>query len=481
MFAKIDKILEVFRPCFSRYSAFTWFVVVMIGVLVRCDHEGLSSIVRWLALPPDAYDSLVHFFVADSWSIPTVLSMWATWVSSHCPVIEFHGRPLLIGDGIKVAKEAKRMPGVKPLHQNSANNSKKTYINGHHVGVAGVLIGTLSKAFCLPLEGAVHEGVNDLRPEKGLNGEAPTLITRMATLLIANANAIGRDCYATVDAYFAVGPMFLMLQLAVNVSGEQVVHLITRAKNNSVAYQDTQAGRAYQKKTKLTLMKLFEQPELFSEAQITSYGVTKTVSYYCANLVWKPIEGLLRFVLVHDAGQYYILMCSDLTLEPLTIISIYSYRTKIEVMFDVLKNLLGGFCYRFWTKSLPKLKPGIHRRDTELTKQQQHNVVKTLEAIERFINLVIIAVGILQYVSLTAHAEVWKGYHGWLRTYSSEYPSEQVVQNVIRSEFFHQRSKVPYCRTLERITQKQQTRRVPGSKTPKSTNHGEYRRQSQQK
>jgi hypothetical protein len=473
MFARLDGILHVFRPCFSGYAAFTWFVVCMVGFFVRCDHEGLSSIVRWLALPPNCYDAVGHFFVAKSWNLPLVLSMWAAWVAGHCPLMEFNGRPLLIGDGIKVAKEAKRMPGVKSLHQDSDNNRKKTYINGQHVGVVGLLIGTVSKAFCLPLEGALHEGVNDLRPEDGLNGNDPTLITRMATLLMAKATALGHACYATVDAYFAVGPMFLMLQQRLTTSGTQLVHLITRAKNNSVAYPDTDAGRAYKKSDKVKLMPVFEQEDLFSQAELTRYGVTKTVQYYCVNLVWEPVAGLLRFVLVNDAGQHYILMCSDLTLDPLTIITIYAYRMKIEVMFDVVKNLVGGFCYHFWSTSLPKLKRGVPHHYATLARTEQKRLSHTLTAIERFINLAAMAVGMLQYLSLTAHEAVWDGYHGWLRTYSSAYPSERVVQNVLRSEVFHGGTKVPCCRTFEILQHKQRTYRITGSTQEKFTNHGQ--------
>ena len=44
-----------------------------------------------------------------------------------------------------------------------------------------------------------------------------------------------------------------------------------------------------------------------------------------------------------DGTETFILMCSDLTLEPLDIIRAYSYRFKIEVNFKVLKHLMGAF------------------------------------------------------------------------------------------------------------------------------------------
>jgi hypothetical protein len=37
----------------------------------------------------------------------------------------------LVGDGIKVSKEGKKMPGVKHLHQSADSNTKAEYIMGH--------------------------------------------------------------------------------------------------------------------------------------------------------------------------------------------------------------------------------------------------------------------------------------------------------------------------------------------------------------
>ncbi|WP_179090284.1 hypothetical protein MHI37_02635 [Paenibacillus sp. FSL H8-0548] len=56
-----------------------------------------------------------------------------------------------MGDGMKQAKEARRMPGVKKLHQESKNSSKAKYIFGHLFGAIGILMGTSQKSFGLPL------------------------------------------------------------------------------------------------------------------------------------------------------------------------------------------------------------------------------------------------------------------------------------------------------------------------------------------
>jgi hypothetical protein len=52
----------------------------------------------------------------------------------------------------------------------------------------------------------------------------------------------------------------------------------------------------------------------------------------------------LRFVLVKDGEQKFILMCSDLAMTPEEIIILYARRFKIEVTFKMFKHVIGGFC-----------------------------------------------------------------------------------------------------------------------------------------
>ena len=190
------------------------------------------------------------------------------------------------------------------------------------------------------------------------------------------------------------------------------------------------------------------------------YGESKTVSYYCANLLWKPIEDMIRFVWVMDGENTYILMCSDLKLSPTEIITIYSYRWKIEIMFFALKHWRGGFGYHFWTRAFPKLKRGQTLDVTTCSPEARRPLAQTLDTIERFVNLAAMALGLLQYLALTHGAQIWQSYHGWLRTYSSSVPSEAVVQSVVRAEFFSSAGKVPHCRALELLLEKSSRRPV---------------------
>jgi hypothetical protein len=120
-------------------------VITVIGFIVRIDHHGVSSVIRWLNLDPSKYTSLLLFFRASSWNLKEIQQKWLQIVLTHCPAITINGRYLIVGDGIKIAKEAKKMPGVKRLHQESDNSSKAPYIYGHHFGVLGILTGWVKK------------------------------------------------------------------------------------------------------------------------------------------------------------------------------------------------------------------------------------------------------------------------------------------------------------------------------------------------
>ena len=425
----------------------------MFGFIVRLDHLGASSFVRWLFLTPDCYELMLRFFRASSWVLPDLLSRWASICVDLFPQMEFNGRRILIGDSTKVSKEAKKMPGVKTLRQESENSGKAKYIRGHHFGFVGLLVGSMAKALCVPLQGELHEGVEQIRSGEPFAGKPATLVTRMAYLVVEKAKQIGCLCYVVVDAYYSVGPMFQILKSAVDEQGRRLVHVIVRAKDNYVGYMYHGAPqKKIDEDKKVTLRDIFDYPELFEEAELTIYGQVKTVRYFCTDLLWKPINDLIRFVCIIDAEGRYILMSSDLDLTATQIITLYSYRCKIEVMFLALKHLIGAFSYHFWTKSLPKMKRNKPLDYSSLISSQKMKCDQAIEAIERFVNLGAIALGLLQYLALTRPVQIWESYQGWLRTYPSDIPSEGVVQSVLKAEFFSAQ-KVPACRTFELIRQ----------------------------
>lgn len=302
--------------------------------------------------------------------------------------------------------------------------------------------------FCIPLCAELHEGVADIRrlqnkAEPVVDGHAKVSVTTLMAAMAADLSAaLGKSCLLVLDAYFAVGPVFAILKKVADPGGHRLIHMVTRAKSNAVGYTDPPAktgrpGRPRQYGLKLNLMALFETAA-FEQTVIELYGSCKTVSFLCLDLIWKPVEEKIRFVLVSDGTERFILMCSDLTLSAPDIIRAYSYRFKIEVSFKMLKHLMGAFFYRFWTSAWPRIGK---RTESDLSQttdiRRQRLIQQSTDAIEAFANFGCIAMGILQIIALNFHQTIWNQYAGWLRTVTSTIPSEEVVRSVIQQEYYH--------------------------------------------
>lgn len=465
---EISGVLTRFESCFARKAAFSWFVVIVFGLLVRLDQHGVTSLFRWLGLEPDLYVCALSFFRASSWTLADLQLRWSKIVKEEFPLITVGDYLVIIGDGIKIVKEARKMPGVKKLHQDSANSGKAEYIFGHHHGVLGILAGSAKKLFCVPLAAEIHEGMQKIRELAGKEdptstGEAvkASLITSMTTMACNMVKNLDRKCILVLDAYFAVGPAFLAIEGLVDAGGNRLLHLITRAKGNVVAFEEPERktgrrGRPPVYGRRVPLAELFRtRRDEFQQVKVETYGKQRVVSFLCLDLIWKPIKGKVRFVLVIDGGEKFILMCSDLLLDPALIIAAYGYRFKIEVCLKMLKLLVGSFCYHFWSKSLPKRDHCGHSDlDSVTDEKYKANIVKTVRAIEAFMNFGCIATGILQLLSLKCGRIIWKRYRGWLRTSTSEVPSEETVMTVIQESFFHNFSDFRNTRIYAIITAK---------------------------
>ncbi len=117
-------------------------------------------------------------------------------------------------------------------------------------------------------------------------------------------------------------------------------------------------------------------------------------------------------------------------LSPPQVIEAYSWRFKIEVCFRTLIQLLGGFCYRFWLKSMPtapKWPQNLSLTNSE--KDFPYQVSRKVEAFERFVNLNAIALSLLQVLALEMPQQVWEVFPLWFRTLPKHgFPSEQIVR-----------------------------------------------------
>src|ERR1019366_2339975 len=123
---------------------------------------------------------------------------WRALVFRFDPgLLRVNGKPVLVGDGIKVAKAGRKMPGVKKLHQESDSNTKPEYIFGPSCQAVAVLTQALSSVFALPLACRIHEGTVFSNPDHR------TLLDKM--ILLLDSLDLNEPFYFVADAYYASG------------------------------------------------------------------------------------------------------------------------------------------------------------------------------------------------------------------------------------------------------------------------------------
>lgn len=442
----IDEVLSTFRPCFSRKAAYEWFVVIVVGLMVRADHLGLTAIIRSLALHPRHYESMLHFFRSSAWSLDSLRLAWFNVVRRLAPLLYVRGRVVLVGDGMKQAKEGRRMPGVKKLHQESENSSKSEYIFGHLFGAIGILAGSPLKWFCLPLFMNLQDGVKTILGWDGSSSERQdSHVVQMIDQAFIAAHSF-EGALLLLDRYFLSIPALQRL-LEGHRAGGSPMHIVTKAKMNAVAYEhpvrQSGRGRPPKKGQTLKLAELFHtRAAEFQSIQVMIYGKEETVSYLCLDLLWG--QGLyqeLRFVLVKQGDRHSILVSTDVSLEAAEIITLYGYRFKIECTFREMKQVIGAFGYRFWSKSMPKLKRYLRKSEVHPLEQvksapQRKRIRQTLQAIEGFVMCSVIATGLIQLIALKFSGRTPALLFRYLRTPSKAIVSEATVMAHLRQSIF---------------------------------------------
>ncbi len=351
------------------------------------------------------------------------------------------------------------MPAVKKLFQESENSSKAAYIFGHMFGGLGILIGNQEKRFCLPLSLRLHDGLQFLDSWKESADRARTHVIQMVEDAYEAARTFGNSLLL-LDRYFLSVPALTRLA-ELNASGPARMEIVTKAKQNCVAYQlpERKAGRGRppKKGEKVILKDLFcVDRSQFITTTLDLYGEQKQVEYLCVDLLWgQKLYQMLRFVLVKYKNTHSILVSTCLDLTPEAIIRLYSYRFRIESCFRELKQQIGGFGYHFWTRAMPKLshfsKKGTPDPLDKICDDKLRTAVQaTVRAVEGFVMFSCIAMGLLQMLSLLYSNSLDLPNFRYLRTHSSCAASEGTTMCFLRRYLFRFMAFLPDL-TISRI------------------------------
>jgi len=438
-------LVSQLRPACARNKTFLWMTTCLAGMTIRRDMMGVTSIVRALGLTAACYDRVLDFFHSPSLDLHKLTVAWRALVFAHHPgILRVGGKPVLVGDGIKIAKAGRKMPAVKRLHQESDSNTKPEYIFGHSCQAIAVLARALASVFAIPLTCRIHEGL------VFSNRDHRTLLDKM--VLLINALEIPEPFYFLADAYYSTGKIIRGLIAKGN-------HLVSRVRCNAVAYESAapaspdaprQRGRPKKYGKKIKVLSLLDNADRIQRAPSPIYDEKNvTIEFVVADLLWRTVGILVRFVVVrHPHRGAIVLMTTDTSLPALEIIRMYGLRFKIEVSFKQAVHTIGTYAYHFWMAAMTPLRRVSGNQYLHLKpKEYRDAVTRKLAAYHRHIQLGLIAQGLLHILAAIAPRLIWRFFGSWFRTIRpGRAPSELIAATALGNalpEFLADTRKAP--------------------------------------
>jgi hypothetical protein len=222
--------------------------------------------------------------------------------------------------------------------------------------------------------------------------------------------------------------------------------VVSSAKRNAVGYlpyggtpTKKMRGRPRLYGQKIKLSTLFENPDAMQTAESPVYGEKGVVlKYRFIDLLLRPRAIKVRFVaVIHPTRGSSLFVSTDLSLHPVEIIRLYGLRFKIEVSFKQALRTLGSYAYHFWMMSMTPLRKAsgdqyLHRKSD----RYRNKVRRKLNAYHRFIQIGLIAQGLLQFLAVSCPALVWAHFNSWIRTIRPGIPPSEFVTSIaLRNSF----------------------------------------------
>lgn len=431
------------------FTCATYFVVAVVGFIVREDGYGVTSFVRALNLPGNCYNGLICFFKKSSVDKMILEQKWWHVVDTMCFPCTIDGKMILIIDGTKVIKEGKRMPSIKKLGQTSEDQTKPTFIWGTNYQSVSLLCGNENNKFCIPLTMPIVDGVSATADWEDSPYKKESQIVRAANDACEIAKELNKRAIVLGDRYYlSRNAVKILLEYNKSHPGYEL-YLVSKAKSNYTAYlpltEEEKKDKRRKKGEKVKLFDFFDDVNTqFEEKTVFLYDKETEVKVARKELLWGyGVYVPMSFVLV----QYWddekgtlrreVLGSMDTTLSTTEIMQLYSCRFKIEVQFKDMKSHVKTFSYRFWSKCQPLLNKKRKKGDPDPLEsvtdpEARKLILKTLNATELFVFCGMVAQGIIQAIAIRYSIEGDLSKLRFQRTKANDIPSVENIMYVIR-------------------------------------------------
>lgn len=424
-----------FRPAFSRSAAYENFRLALLTFMTSIERKGVTDTARLL---PDnfdfsdrnrCYEAMIKFFKrSDAFDHKSLWRILAEIMRDSNLLYrdKESGRCFLVIDGHNVIKSGRRMPCVGKMTQHSETPSKPKNTFGHLVGSLGVVAGSENtKLSCFLIAGEIQSGEDQIRVWN--REDEMALASHIVKMLkmVRVATETFKHCFLLGDSYFFTDPALTIIKHHNALHPDRTIVMISKAKRNCVAWTPPpekvpgQVGRPHIRGYKVHPWELFDDEDAFTEVTIKLYGKEEKTKYRELILLWGKNYTPVKFVLtVSDRGMA-ILVCTDTTVDAITIITSYSRRWKVEASFKVSSQDTKAFNYHFWSKAQEKLDRFASSSDPDpllaVEEKDRKAIMNTFRAYERFISISFIAQSLLQLIALILEE---RGYESkmWLRT-----------------------------------------------------------------
>lgn len=427
-------LIQVFfqlRPAFSRLQTTRWACLVVLGFCIRREKAGVTSFIRAFHLNGSVYQSLLDSFSTHAVNLDLLNQLWLQLCLKLFKPVMVNDRIVFACDGIKAPKEGRRMPAVKLCHQSSTNNSKPDYVMAHSMQMLSLLVeGFGRKITAILLSARIHEGI------VFSNRDHRTLLDKMSAMVQSTLTVEGQKFLLVADAYYSSAAL-------IDSIADQQGAMLVRVRNNAVGYFPAVApkvpgkGRPRKYGERVQIFDLFETRRADFERILSPIRDEQGVwtRYLVVDLLWKQLGNKVRFILSdHPTRGKCILITNDWNLNPADAIRLYHARFGIEMSFKALVHTIGGFEYHFWMKDMDRIKRGsgtqYPHRKSEAYREKLRSKIKAYHV---FVNLAVIAQGLLCYLAICHKEKIWSAFGSWMRTIRKDMaPSEAVSAEALR-------------------------------------------------